>query len=196
MARHAKHILPHNTASSPGSNSDARVPTQAVDGSRNGPANQSAWGRGCSQQSMGVQKGQNYEHTHTHTQLSPMLVNTMKAHTCSLIRNAAQKRHSNHAQISRTSYTQVEMSHTQYEPLTHKSKCRTQKSRTFFVGGSANKYVNLLRTKKIAYISALCLRRENRMLRFPAFYLQSTLLAYVFGLNKDTLHRIQQHERG
>jgi hypothetical protein len=66
-------------------------------------------------------------HTHTHTQLSPMLVNTMKAHTCSLIRNAAQKRHSNHAQISRTSHTQVEMSHTQYEPLTHKSKCRTQK---------------------------------------------------------------------
>ena len=25
------------------------------------------------------------------------------------------------------------------------------------------------------------------------FYLQSTLLAHVFGLNKDTLHRIQQH---
>ena len=65
----------------------------------------------------GRPKGQNYEHT----QLSPVIVNTMK-----VIRNA-HKRHSNHAQISRTTHTQVEMSHTQYEPLTHKSKCHTQK---------------------------------------------------------------------
>ena len=68
---------------------------------------------------MGVQKGQNYEHN---AQLSPMLVNTMKAQTCNMKRS---QRHSNHAQISRTSHTQVEMSH-------------TKKSRTFFLGGSAN----------------------------------------------------------
>jgi hypothetical protein len=122
MARHAKQILPHNTASSPGSNSDARVPTQAVDGSRNGAANQSTWGRGCSQQSMGVQKGQNYEHTHT--QLSPMLVNTMKAHTCNTKRSSqktfeprANKPNLSHTSRNvshtiRTSHTQVEMSHT------------------------------------------------------------------------------------
>jgi hypothetical protein len=44
--------------------------------------------------------------------------------------------------ISRTSHTQVEMSHTQYEPLTHKSKCHTQKSRISFVESEVDEVIS------------------------------------------------------
>jgi hypothetical protein len=68
---------------------------------------------------MGVQKGQNYEHT----QLSTMLVNTMKAHTCNTKRSQktfeprANKPNLSHpsrnvSHTIRISHTQVEMSHT------------------------------------------------------------------------------------
>ena len=59
----------------------------------------------------------------THTQLSPMLVNSMKAHTCNMKRSQKIfEPHANKPNLShtsrkvthtiRTSHTQVEMSHT------------------------------------------------------------------------------------
>jgi S-ribosylhomocysteine lyase LuxS involved in autoinducer biosynthesis len=55
---------------------------------------------------MGVQKGQNYEHT----QLSPMLVNTMKGHTCNMKRS--QKTFEPRANKPNLSHTSRNVIHT------------------------------------------------------------------------------------
>jgi hypothetical protein len=72
----------------------------------------------------------------THTQLSPMLVNTMKSHTCNT--KSSQKAFEPRAIKPNLAHTSWKCHTHNTEPLTHNSKCHTKKSRTFFVGVSAN----------------------------------------------------------